>query len=53
MHNWLQIFPYNTGLTVIPFVLSAFVIVATASATAMFYSAKAALTKPAKILKTE
>jgi len=53
MHNWLQIFPYNTGLTIIPFVLSAFVIVATASATAMFYSAKAALTKPAKILKTE
>ena len=53
MHNWLRIFPYNTGLTIIPFVLSAFVIVATASATAMFYSAKAALTKPAKILKTE
>jgi putative ABC transport system permease protein len=53
MYKWLQIFPYNTGLSVIPFVLSAFVIVATASATAMFYSAKAALTKPAKILKTE
>ncbi len=53
MYNWLKIFPYNTGLTVIPFIVSAFVIVVTASATAMFYSAKAALTKPAKILKTE
>ena len=53
MYKWLQIFPYNTGLTVIPFVLSASVIVITASATAMFYSAKAALTKPAKVLKTE
>ncbi|HMG66741.1 MAG TPA: FtsX-like permease family protein, partial [Chitinophagaceae bacterium] len=53
MNIWLHIFPYNTGLTVIPFITSAFVIVLTASATAMFYSAKAALTKPAKILKTE
>lgn len=53
MNNWLHIFPYNTGLTVIPFLLSAFVIVITAVATAMFYSAKAALTKPSKILKTE
>jgi len=53
MYEWLQIFPYNTGLTVIPFILSAFVIVVTASATAAFYSARAALTNPAKILKTE
>jgi putative ABC transport system permease protein len=53
MNIWLRIFPYNTGLSVTPFILSAAVIVATASATAMFYSAKAALTKPAKILKTE
>ncbi|KAA9040902.1 FtsX-like permease family protein [Ginsengibacter hankyongi] len=53
MYKWLQIFPYNTGLSVIPFILSAFVIVITASATAMFYSAKAAVTNPAKILKTE
>jgi putative ABC transport system permease protein len=53
MNIWLHIFPYNTSLTVIPFILSAFVIVVTAAATAMFYSAKAALTNPAKILKTE
>jgi len=53
MHKWLQVFTYHDGLSIVPFVLSAFVIVVTASATAMFHSARAALTKPAKILKTE
>ena len=53
MHNWLQVFPYNAGLSVVPFVLSAFVIVITAAATAMFHSAKAALSNPAKILRSE
>ncbi len=53
MNNWLNIFPYNAGLSVIPFILSAFVIVVTAATTATFHSAKAALTSPAKILKTE
>lgn len=53
MNNWLQIFPYNPGMPVIPFILSAFVIVITAAATAIFHAAKAALTKPAKILKME
>lgn len=53
MKKWLNVFPYNTGLTVFPFVLSAFVILVTATTTSMFYSAKAALTRPSKILKTE
>ncbi len=53
MNNWLHIFPYNTGLSVIPFIVSAFVIVFTGSATAIFHSAKAALTNPAKNLRTE
>lgn len=53
MNNWLKIFPYNTGLSLFPFIISAFVIVITASATAMFYSAKAALTNPAQNLRTE
>jgi putative ABC transport system permease protein len=53
MKKWLNVFPYNTGLTVLPFVLSAFVILVTATTTSMFYSAKAALTRPSKILKTE
>jgi hypothetical protein len=53
MNNWLHIFPYNAGLSAIPFILSALVIVITAATTATYHSAKAALTSPAKILKTE
>jgi putative ABC transport system permease protein len=53
MHNWLQVFPYNTGLTVIPFVVSAFIIVLTAAVTAMYHSTRAALSNPAKSLRTE
>ncbi|MEJ0080312.1 MAG: ABC transporter permease [Puia sp.] len=53
MNKWLHIFPYNDGLSVIPFILSALVIVVTASATATFHSAKAAITSPAIVLKTE
>jgi putative ABC transport system permease protein len=53
MNKWLKIFPYNTGLSVLPFLMSAFVIVITASVTATFYSAKAALTNPAENLRTE
>jgi putative ABC transport system permease protein len=53
MNNWLKIFPYNTGLSIMPFILSAVLIVLTASAAAMFYSAKAALTNPANNLRTE
>ncbi len=53
MNNWLQIFSYNTGLSLVPFVVSAFIILATAAATAGFYSAKAAVTKPSKNLRAE
>ena len=53
MDKWLQIFSYNTGISVIPFVASAIFILATAVATAGFHSAKAALTKPATSLRTE
>jgi putative ABC transport system permease protein len=53
MHNWLNVFPYNTGLSVVPFVISAFIIVLTAAVTSMYYSAKAAMTKPANVLRTE
>jgi len=53
MNRWLQIFPYNTGLSVIPFAVSAIVILVTAVATAGFHSARAALAKPAKNLRTE
>jgi putative ABC transport system permease protein len=53
MNSWLKIFPYNAGMSVLPFLISAFVIVITAASTAMFHSAKAAWTKPAKILRSE
>jgi putative ABC transport system permease protein len=53
MNNWLNIFPYNAGLSPFPFILSALVIVFTASVTAMFHSAKAAVSNPASILRTE
>ena len=53
MNNWLKIFPYNAGLSMSPFIISAFVIVIIAVATTMFHSAKAALTNPAKSLRTE
>ena len=53
MNKWLNIFPYNKGLSLVPFIVSAFLIVATAVATAMFHSAKAALANPAKSLRTE
>ncbi|HRI20423.1 MAG TPA: ABC transporter permease [Panacibacter sp.] len=53
MSNWLKIFPYNAGLSAMPFVISAIAIVLIAISTAMFHSVRAALTKPAKSLRTE
>lgn len=53
MNKWLQIFPYNAGLSVIPFAMSALVILVTAISTAGFHSARAAWSKPAKNLRTE
>jgi putative ABC transport system permease protein len=53
MNAWLKNFPYNTGLSVLPFVVSALVILASAVATATFYSTRAALTNPSTNLRTE
>ncbi len=53
MHKWLGVFTYSAGLSVVPFILSALVIVITAAGTATFHSAKAAWTKPAKVLRSE
>ena len=53
MKEWLQDFAYNTGLSVIPFGISAIIILLTAVATAGFHSARAAWSKPAKNLRTE
>ena len=53
MNKWLEIFPYNPGLSLIPFAVSALIILVTAVATASFHSAKAAMAKPSKNLRTE
>lgn len=53
MNQWLQIFPFNSGLSILPFMVSAIFILATALLTATYHSAKAALAKPANNLRTE
>jgi len=53
MHNWLKVFSYSAGLSMVPFIMSALAIVITAVLTAMFHSAKAALSKPANNLRSE
>lgn len=53
MNKWLQIFPFNTGLSIVPFIVSGLVILVTALATASFHSAKAALSNPVKSLRSE
>lgn len=53
MNNWLKVFPYNSGLSFVPFIVSALVIVLTAAATATFHSARAAWARPAKVLRSE
>jgi len=53
MHRWLNLFPYNTGLTVLAFLLPAAIIVITSAATAMIHSTKAAMAKPATSLRSE
>lgn len=53
MSKWLKVFPYNNGISVLPFIISAIVIVFTSVLTVMFHSTKAALAKPANNLRTE
>jgi putative ABC transport system permease protein len=53
MDKWLKQFSYSTRLSLLPFAVSAIAILITAIATATFHSARAALAKPAKNLRTE
>lgn len=53
MHNWLKIFPYNTGLSIVPFLLSAFVVLLITMLTVIFHTLKAAIASPVKSLRTE
>ena len=53
MHQWLKIFPYNTGLTVTPFILSAIVVLMITLSTVIFHAVKAAVANPVKSLRSE
>jgi putative ABC transport system permease protein len=53
MHKWLQVFSYNTGLSPLPFVLSALVVLAITMLTIIFHTARAAVANPAKNLRSE
>jgi putative ABC transport system permease protein len=53
MNNWLKIFPYNTGLKIMPFLLSAVVVLIITMLTVIFHTLRAAVANPVKALKTE
>jgi putative ABC transport system permease protein len=53
MGKWLKIFPYNTGLSASPFILSALVVLMITLMTVIFHTLKAALMNPVKSLRTE
>lgn len=53
MHSWLDAFSFRTKLNVVPFLLSALIILFTAAATATYYAARAALLNPTKSLRSE
>ncbi|HUM47067.1 MAG TPA: ABC transporter permease [Chitinophagales bacterium] len=53
MSQWLKVFPYNTGLTPEPFLLSAIIILMITLLAVTFHTVKAALANPVKSLRTE
>ncbi|HEY4207259.1 MAG TPA: FtsX-like permease family protein [Puia sp.] len=53
MDKWLKIFPYNTGLSATPFLLSALSVLLITVLTVTFHAVRAALANPVKSLKSE
>lgn len=53
MHKWLGIFPYNEGLKVSTFLLSALVTLIIALLTVSFHTIRAAVANPVRSLRTE
>ena len=53
MDKWLKIFPYNTGLSVTPFLLAAVAVLAITFLTVIFHTVRAALANPSKSLRSE
>ncbi|HEY4205907.1 MAG TPA: hypothetical protein VGM31_03800, partial [Puia sp.] len=53
MDKWLKIFPYNTGLRLTPFLLSALSVLLITLLTVTFHAVRAALANPTRSLKAE
>jgi putative ABC transport system permease protein len=53
MHKWLKIFPYNTGLSAAPFLLSALVVLFITMMTVLYHTIRAAVANPVTSLRTE
>jgi putative ABC transport system permease protein len=53
MDKWLNIFPYNTGLSVAPFLLAAITVLLITFLTVIFHTVRAALANPSKSLRSE
>ena len=53
MDKWLNVFPYNSGLTIFPFLLSGLSVLVITMLTVIFHTVKAALANPVVSLRTE
>lgn len=53
MNKWLQVFPYNTGLSATPFLSSAILVLLITMLTVSFHAIKAAMANPVESLRTE
>lgn len=53
MNKWLQLFSYNTGLTVSPFLDAALTVLCITLLTVIFHTMKAAMANPVKGLRSE
>jgi putative ABC transport system permease protein len=53
MDKWLKIFPYNTGLKLAPFLLSALTVLLITMLTVIFHTVRAAVANPAKSLRSD
>lgn len=53
MGKWLQAFPYNTGLSALPFLLAALTVLLITMATVIYHTMRAALANPSRSLRSE
>jgi putative ABC transport system permease protein len=53
MDKWLGLFPYNTGFSVIPYLLAAIGVLVITFLTVLYHTLRAALANPSKSLRSE